>query len=209
MYFLPDNEPITVQVRTFQERVWLRYVVHPVPPSTHLPQLTQRPRSHPSVHLLAVGFLILAFFGTLVHIVHRADRRFLRLTHLPGTIASAVSLGAQTGVGDVLAGRHAEEDLRSALAHKRFRMNPDTMRIIMDTEEEYEVPDADGGSQQGPTRRMSVIGMLQGRRKSTRFSVGPKLPNINSGTPTSPRSPHTPRMPTTPPKSPHSPPDAA
>ena len=147
-------------------------------------QYIHPPYSHPSVHLLAIGFLVLAFFGTLVHLVHRADRRFLRLTHLPGTIASAVSLGAQTGVGDVLAGRHAEEDLRSALADKRFRMNPDTMRIIMDTEEEYEVPDADGGSQQGPVRRMSVIGMLQGRRMSRRFSVGNKLPTINPGTPT-------------------------
>ncbi len=143
-----------------------------------------------------------------MHLVHRADRRFLRLTHLPGTIASAVSLGAQTGVGDVLAGRHAEEDLRSALADKRFRMNPDTMRIIMDTEEEYEVPDADGGSQQGPVRRMSVIGMLQGRRMSRRFSVGNKLPTINPGTPTTSQSPQSPRIPTTPPKSPHSSADA-
>ncbi|KAF9476818.1 hypothetical protein BDN70DRAFT_862706 [Pholiota conissans] len=185
VYFLPDNEPINVQVKTFQQRVWL---------------------SAPAVHLLTTAFLILAFFGTIVHLFHRADRRHLRLTHLPGTIASAVSIGAQTQVGVVLAGRHAERDLRAALADKRFRMNPDTMRIIMDSEEGYEVPRGDTPPGSPAGRRKSMLDVLQGRRASRRFSVGQpqRLSTAGGGgtTPTSPRSPLTPGALNSPPKSP-------
>ncbi|KAF8198632.1 hypothetical protein BJ912DRAFT_31550 [Pholiota molesta] len=182
VYFLSDNEPINVQVKAFQQRVWL---------------------SAPAVHLLTVAFLILAVFGTLVHLFHFDDRRSLRLTHLPGTIASAVSIGAQTGVGDVLAGRHAEEDLKQALADKRFRLNPDTMRLIMDSEDGYEMPaslDVPPGS---PGRRRTMMNMVQGRRASKRFSVAQSLENGDKAeTQTGPRSPHTPRMPNSLPKSP-------
>lgn len=88
--------------------------------------------------MLATALLILAFFATIIHLFHRANRRDLKLRHEPGTIASAISIGAQTGIGDVLAGRHAEDDIKEALRNKKFRIDPVTMKIIMEGEDGYE-----------------------------------------------------------------------
>lgn len=88
--------------------------------------------------------LLLAFFGTIVHLFHREDRRDLRLNHEPGTIASAVSIGAQTQVGNVLAGRQDERDISEALKNKKFRINPETMKIVMEGEEGYEYAKSPG-----------------------------------------------------------------
>lgn len=93
--------------------------------------------------------LSLAFFGTIVHLFHRKDRRDLRLNHEPGTIASAVSIGAQTQVGNVLAGRQDERDISEALKNKRFRINPGTMKIVMEGEEGYELAKSPGFWQKG------------------------------------------------------------
>jgi hypothetical protein len=73
--------------------------------------------------------LVLAFIGTIVQLLHRADRRDLPLGLPPGTIASAVSVGGQTGVGAVLSGRQKEEDVQQALGNRRFRMDPRTMKV--------------------------------------------------------------------------------
>lgn len=83
---------------------------------------------------------VLAVFGTILHIFHRRSSHILALAHAPGTIASAVSLGGKTGVGDVLAGlgSHREEDIKYALRDKRFRIDPRSMRIVMDGEAGYE-----------------------------------------------------------------------
>lgn len=127
--------------------------------------------------------LILAVFGTIVHIFHIEDRRFLRLTHEPGTIASAVSIGAQTGVGDVLAGRQDQDDIKEALRNKKFRINPVTMKIVMEGEEGYETAAA-------PTspmyRRKSVLELLQ--RSPRRLTKSPP----GTSAPPSPSSPEAP-----------------
>lgn len=123
VYFLPSVEPITVIVKTFRKRLFL---------------------SGTAVHLLATAMLLLAFFGTIVHLFHREDRRDLRLNHEPGTIASAVSIGAQTQVGNVLAGRQDERDISEALKNKKFRINPETMKIVMEGEEGYEYAKSPG-----------------------------------------------------------------
>ena len=57
------------------------------------------------IHLLTATMLILAFCANIVHFFHQYDRRPLHFDHEPGTIASVVSIGARTGVGEVLAGR--------------------------------------------------------------------------------------------------------
>ena len=49
-----------------------------------------------------------------------------------------MSLGAQTGVGQVLAGRRRAEDMYAALQDKRFRIDTRTNKIVMQGEAGYE-----------------------------------------------------------------------
>ena len=104
--------------------------------------------------------LILAFCATIVHFFHQEDRRLLHFKHEPGTIASAVSIGARTGVGEVLAGRHAEKEIEEVLKNKKFRIDPITMKIIMDGEYGYD-------SMTSPSRR-SVFEIMQGQGANRR-----------------------------------------
>ncbi|KDR73215.1 hypothetical protein GALMADRAFT_142353 [Galerina marginata CBS 339.88] len=169
VYFIPDNEDINVQVKTFQKRVWLSDV---------------------PVHLLATAMSILAFFATIVHIFHMEDRRYLRLKHEPGTIASAVSIGAKTGVGEVLAGRQGGSDIKEALRNRRFRIDPVSMKIVMEGEYGYET----AASPTSPTsKRKSILEILQGQR-----GAGQALTKSPPGT-NAPPSPKTPRTPSNPP----------
>ena len=62
-----------------------------------------------ATHLLASAMFVLAVFGTVLQLWHRREREILHLPHAPGTIASAVSLGGQTGLGSVLSGRQRED----------------------------------------------------------------------------------------------------
>jgi len=123
--------------------------------------------------------LLLAFCATIVHFFHQEDRRHLHFRHEPGTIASAVSIGARTGVGEVLAGRHAEKDIKDALKNKRFRIDPITMKIIMEGEYGYE-------SATSPKSRRSVFEIMQGQR-ANRMSAK----SAGSRTPLSSESPGT------------------
>ncbi|KAJ3854786.1 hypothetical protein EV368DRAFT_72682 [Lentinula lateritia] len=134
VYFLPSNELNTIQVRTIVERLFLSDV---------------------AVHLLAVAMIIVAFFGTIAQLFHRFDRRHLRLRHQPGTIASAVSIGGQTGMGALLAGRQDQKDIDEVLSNRKFRIDPRTMKIIMEGEEGYEFASSPRN------RRKSVFAALQ------------------------------------------------
>lgn len=125
--------------------------------------------------------LLLALIGTLIQLLHRYDRRQLRLKHEPGTIASAVSIGAQTGMGELLAGRQREEDMTHILRGKRFRIDPKSMKIIMEGEDGYEIAASPA------LRRKSIFAALQATRPwSQRYSTQ------SPGLPMSPRSPRTP-----------------
>jgi len=160
VYFLPNQEPILLQVKTFQLRLWL---------------------TSTAVHLLAALFLILAVVAAVIHIFHRYERQDLNLLHQPGTIASAVSIGAETGMGQLLAQQRNTEEIHQALRDRKFRIDPYSMRIIMNDEEGYEQV----GSPMD--RRRSVFASMQGgRRTSRRFSRAP-------GSPAFPRSPRTPQ----------------
>ncbi|KAJ6629223.1 hypothetical protein B0H10DRAFT_1988625 [Mycena sp. CBHHK59/15] len=158
VYFLPNAEPITLEVKTFQLRLWM---------------------SPTAVHLLAAAFLILAVFATIIHIFHRFDRQDLNLLHEPGTIASAVSIGAQTGMGDLLARQRNAQDLEQALHDKKFRIDPFSMKIMMDGEEGYET------ARSPVERRKSVFGGMQALRASRRFSRAPESPGQIPSTPRS------------------------
>jgi hypothetical protein len=116
--------------------------------------------------------LLLAFFGTIVHLFHRSDRRDLRLRHEPGTIASAVSIGAQTGMGNLLAGVQRSKDISELLQDKKFRIDSHTMKIVMEGEVGYEY------AASPVERRKSIFAALQGQRRSSRrFSKPPSIPS--------------------------------
>ncbi|KAJ7368063.1 hypothetical protein DFH08DRAFT_761565 [Mycena albidolilacea] len=159
VYFLPNQEPITMQVKTFQPRLWM---------------------SDLAVHLLAALLVVLAVCAAVIHVFHRYERQDLNLMHQPGTIASAVSIGATTEMGQLLAQQRDTDGIHQALQDKRFRIDPYNMKILMEGEEGYEVV----GSPMD--RRRSVFGAMQGKRASRRFSRAPMSPGM-------PRSPRTPQ----------------
>jgi len=159
LYFLPHQENIVLQVKTFEPRLWL---------------------SSTAVHLLTTLLFVLAVCATVIHIFHRYERQDLNLLHQPGTIASAVSIGAATEMGQLLAQQRNTEEIHHALQDKRFRIDPYNMKILMDGEEGYQAV----GSPMD--RRRSVFGAMQGKRSSRRFSRAP-------GSPALPKSPRTPQ----------------
>lgn len=128
--------------------------------------------SSTAVHLLTCSMLLLASFATIIHLFHRSDRRTLRLRHEPGTIASAVSIGAQTGMGDLLAGRQNTKDISEALQDRKFRIDPETMKIIMEGEDGYEYASSP------MERRRSIFAALQGQKRESRFLRPPGSPNL-------------------------------
>ncbi|KAG6876440.1 hypothetical protein C0993_003142 [Termitomyces sp. T159_Od127] len=156
VYFLPHNESLTVQVKTFQSRVWLSSI---------------------ATHILAASMLVLALCAGIIHIFHRVERRRLRLRHEPGTIASAVSIGAQTGMGELLAGRHRQEEIKEVLSNKKFRIDPRTMKIIMEGEEGYESAASPMNRRRSVFAALQTQGMLGGRLSVWSNQRQPSLPN--------------------------------
>lgn len=126
-----------------------------------------------AVHILAVALLILAISGTYVNVNHTLERRDLLLTHVPGTIASAVALGSRTRIGDILADPHQladSADMEARLHEMRFMMNPVTLKIVTEGEPEYAVlrgqkkareAEVDRRMRKGEGKRMSMLGALK------------------------------------------------
>uniref|UniRef100_A0A0W0FJG3 Uncharacterized protein n=1 Tax=Moniliophthora roreri TaxID=221103 RepID=A0A0W0FJG3_MONRR len=166
VYFVPaqGDEQINLGIKTTVRRLFLSPV---------------------ATHLLAAGLLAVSIVACCVHIVHRYERRNLRLAHEPGTIASAVSIGGSTHLSSLLNnGQSEEKDMREALGRKKFRIDPKTMKIVMEGEDGYEYASTPReGELMG--RRKSVFEALQ--RGSRRLSV------FNSGVGEGPKSPKSPR----------------
>jgi len=116
LYFVDAPQPMTATVFTYQKRFFLADL---------------------AVHFLSVGMLLLAFFGTLMHLAHREERRGLRLLHKPGTLASAAALTAQTPMAELLVGKHGPEDMSKALQKHRFRIDPRRNKIVTEGEPGY------------------------------------------------------------------------
>lgn len=164
-----------MQVKTFQPRLWMRCVGN-----RSNRWSANMSCSDLAVHLLAALLIILAVCAAVIHVFHRYERQDLNLLHQPGTIASAVSIGATTEMGQLLAKQRDTDGIHQALQDKRFRIDPYNMKILMEGEEGYEVV----GSPMD--RRRSVFGAMQGKRASRRFSHAPTSPGM-------PRSPRTPQ----------------
>jgi hypothetical protein len=148
VYFLPTtDETIPVQVKTVQQRLWLSAV---------------------AVHIEAVALLAVATIGAYIQILHRYTRRNLLLLHEPGTIASAVSFGAETDLAHLLQGHQRQEGFLRALRGKKFRIDPQTMKIVMQDEPGYE-------QAVSPNARQSYFGGLS-KRFSLNHSQMPQTP---------------------------------
>lgn len=81
--------------------------------------------------------LMAAFVGTIVQLFHRASRRDLKFDHVPGTIASAIYIGGDK-LNELLHSPQHQGGFAEALQNKRFRINRQTRRILMNDEEGYE-----------------------------------------------------------------------
>ena len=111
-----------------------------------------------AAHLLAVILILIAAFGTFVQVAHRQEREQLYLAHPPGTIACAVSVGASTQLGQLLA---REPDLEGSMQNKKFGMNTQTMQIMMNDEPGYKEATVDRLS-----RRKSLFSPFMPTRQS-------------------------------------------
>ena len=90
------------------------------------------------VHIEVIALLVVAVVGAYIQVLHRYSRKDLRLLHVPGTIASAVSISAETNLAHLLVGRQQENEFLMALQNRKFRIDPQTMKIVMEGEEGYE-----------------------------------------------------------------------
>jgi hypothetical protein len=90
--------------------------------------------SDAAVHFLSVGMLLLALFGTISQLVHRHERRGLRLLHKPGTLASAAALIGQTRSAELLDGLQRPDEMNEALQDRRFRIDPNRLKIVTEDE---------------------------------------------------------------------------
>jgi hypothetical protein len=135
------------------------------------------PSSPLAVYLLATVMFILAFALGLVQYLHRQDRKGLRLAHEPGTIASAVSIGAQTDMAYLLDGVNRKQDIKGVLKGKKFRIDTTTMKIVTEGDEGFDEAAT-------PDPRASVFGKLglvrDSRRASRPVSEIPKSPNTSN-----------------------------
>jgi hypothetical protein len=113
--------------------------------------------------------LLLAFFGTLMHLVHREERRGLHLLHKPGTLASAAALTAQTPMAELLVGRQRPEDMNEALQNHRFRIDPRRNKIVTEGEAGYK----DAVSPSGWRRSFFGAAFQGGRSSNGHAPPGP------------------------------------
>lgn len=91
-----------------------------------------------AVHVGVAALLLVAVIGACIQMLHAHSRRNLHLHHQPGTIASAVSIGAQTQLGNLLHGQQDEGAIRRALQNRKFRIHPQTNKILVQGESGYE-----------------------------------------------------------------------
>lgn len=85
-------------------------------------------------HILAAALVILACLGFLVHLSHKKLREPLALHHSPGTIASTVAITANSDVGELMHGKQRDKEIVQALQNKRFRLDRNTNKIVLDRE---------------------------------------------------------------------------
>ena len=165
-----------MEIRTFRKRVFLRFPISFIGRC----QILTIFFSGLATHLLAAGLFVVGLCCIGIQLFHRLDREGLSLKHEPGTIASAVSIGGNTGVGAVLSGRQDEQEIKDALKDKKFKMDPVTNKLVMEGEPEYEAP---GTPMVNKRRSVNMKELLQGRRMSTLTPMPEGYSAINRASP--------------------------
>ena len=105
-----------------------------------------------AVHILAVVLIIAGIVGTVLHYLHYQLRKGVKLYAQPGTIASAASITADSGLTGLVKAGFTEGQLRDALRGRKFTVDH-TGRVILQDENGFE-----GGKPL--EKRRSVYGAL-------------------------------------------------
>lgn len=77
----------------------------------------------PADTLFAI-FLVMAFMGVLITILHNRAARNLELTYEPGTIAAAVALAGLSDIAHILDGKDTLDDMHAMLTDLQFAIDP-------------------------------------------------------------------------------------
>ena len=107
-YFLPTAQPMQMKVTIVVKRLWISSAQRGITVSLPILVMTDAfstvcISSTVAAHLLAVILILIAALGTFVQVAHRNERKRLHLVHPPGTIACAVSAGANANLEQMVA----------------------------------------------------------------------------------------------------------
>ncbi|KAF6756703.1 hypothetical protein DFP72DRAFT_274671 [Ephemerocybe angulata] len=126
LYFQLGNSSLTATLRSLEPRL----VVDPLP-----------------AHFLATILILTGIVGIIIHILHRNQRKKLRLSAEPGTIAAAAALTSRSGWGNLLTPYDGDITMEKKLDGLRFGLDKRTGAVIAVDErnlmEEVRSPPAD------------------------------------------------------------------
>jgi hypothetical protein len=91
-----------------------------------------------ATHITTAALLLLAVASTIMHLMHRRLRERVLLAYEPGTIVSAVTIGADTELANLLS--RPMGDPNAELMDKRFRFDVTTGKIVVDHQEKAAQP---------------------------------------------------------------------
>jgi len=123
-----------------------------------------------AAHILAASFATLAVLGLVLAVLHNKERRFLRLAHEPGTIASAAAVAGHTEVAVILEGKDDEKTMKRLLGQHRYRIDPHSGKIVFDGEFGFD------NRAESPQPNITTYGNIppsSGSPGKARFSLNP------------------------------------
>ncbi|PFH49639.1 hypothetical protein AMATHDRAFT_62758 [Amanita thiersii Skay4041] len=113
VYFVENDKQLPAEVTSYVPRLW----IDPFP-----------------AHILSGILLTTGFIAFVLQLIHRRKRRGLRLASAPGSIASAVSLTAHSGIGERLYPYDDESTMKRKLERFRFKLDERTGAVtVLDT----------------------------------------------------------------------------
>ncbi|KAJ2925985.1 hypothetical protein H1R20_g11092, partial [Candolleomyces eurysporus] len=118
IYFQPAQSPLPGTVIQYENRL----VVDPFP-----------------AHFLASILILTGIGGIIVHVLHRNQRKKLRLSAEPGSIGATMALTARSGFGTLLTPYDGELTMEKRLESLRFGLDKRTGAIIAESDDEGSV----------------------------------------------------------------------
>ncbi|TEB26481.1 hypothetical protein FA13DRAFT_1636029 [Coprinellus micaceus] len=112
VYFVPGNSTLPAECTSHEPRL----VVDPFP-----------------AHFLASILVFTGIVGMIIHVLHRGQRKKLRLSAEPGTIAAAAALVSRSGWGNLLTPYDGELTMEQKLEGLKFSFDKRTGAIIAST----------------------------------------------------------------------------